>query len=731
MASFLRQAVSLWKASFHLVVVSAPLYLVQSSLLSLVPKALPAPNPTLDAEVEKAKERWTDFSMRLPNNADTLFCGPIAKELAAAYRADAESKRDAACWASEMAKWESAVEDPQFQQHRRTHKEVQELLDGMFSRILHCQRQGILADAATFWNCVASKRLEDATKFSKQAKVEPDKAAKKAKERAKEAEDEAKKAEDEAKKAEEKAQKAKERAIEEAIKAIAAMIFTSSIIGLFLGFVFGLSSRFRIKLFRLCGLLSEQEAEFAMIVENTSMEPAVLTNFRGCRKSKVCTNYHSNQILIGRRCVYIAENHQKPELLTGSAFDIRGPAGLLKVAYPTVIGIAMTAIPFVRRHRICAQTVIISTAMLVGSYFPAHAKQGVVIFDDITSRTLYRATASAKKGAADDNSQLAEYTNIPGVVGAAYNGKTYGSGDWIQVVVSSNEGVRLLQRDSIETKYGYESFPTASAKELQEAIKDYIKEKLRESKKTGTRSKSNLKASEKDFPPPTVDEIERAVERYGEWWGRSIRFWILPFKGNDAGFYKRMRSTKLRADDIGKLAAELDLSSSSGPAPLIGSPPIDVSEFNEAFAFIEGKGLLEDAMRGLYRSNRDVDVQHFPRRLLHSVMYSLVASEPIAVFKTKARVKLAELEVGKHPVPLLFDDWELSRALLSPLGRVLQEKRGDKGSWQQRTRKLLIELLSEKSEGSNKPHQIEQEGTKGTQNRDEQLYREEKTLFFV
>ena len=62
------------------------------------------------------------------------------------------------------------------------------------------------------------------------------------------------------------------------------------------------------------------------------------------------------------------------------------------------IGITMAAIPFVRRHRICAQTVIISTAMLVGSYFPAHAKQGVVIFDDITSRTLYRATASAKKG---------------------------------------------------------------------------------------------------------------------------------------------------------------------------------------------------------------------------------------------------------------------------------------------------------------------------------------------
>ena len=716
MASFLRQAASLWKASFHLVVVSAPLYLVQSSLLSLVPKALPAPNPTLDAEAEKAKERWTDFSMRLPNNADTLFCGPIAKELAAAYRADAESKRDAACWASEMAKWESAVEDPQFQQHRRTHKEVQELLDGMFSRIFHCQRQGILADAATFWNCVASKRLEDATKFSKQAKVEPDKAAKQAlTENAKEAEDEAKKAKERAKEAEDEAKKAEEKAQ----KAIAAMIFTCSIIGLFLGFVFGLSSRLRIKLFRLCGLLSEQEAEFAMIVENTSMEPAVLTNFRGCRKSKVCTNYHRHQIFVGRRCVYIAENRQKTELLTGSAFDVRGPAGLLKVAYPTVIGSAMAAILFVLRHRICAQTAIISTAMLVGSYFPAHTKQGVVIFDDITSRTLYRATASAKKGAADDNSQLAEYTNIPGVVGAAYNGKTYGSGDWIQVVVSSNEGVRLLQRDSIKSKYGYRRFPTASAEELQRAIKAYMKEYLTESKnKEGTAPAPEVR--EEDFPPPTVDEIERAVKRYGEWWGRSIRFWILPFKDNDAAFHERMRSTKLAADDIGKLAAELDLSSSSGPAPLIGSPPIDVSKFNEAFDAIEGKGLLEDAMRGLYRSSRGVDVKRFPRRLLHSVMYSLVTTEPADSFAEKLSLKLAEV-TKRNAVPLTPFAWERSAALLSPLGRVLLEKRGDKGSWQQRTRKLLIELLSEKSEGSNKPHQIEQEGTKGTQNRDGQL----------
>ena len=80
------------------------------------------------------------------------------------------------------------------------------------------------------------------------------------------------------------------------------------------------------------------------------------------------------------------------------------------------------------------------------------------------------------------NGRLAEFTSIPGVVGAAYNGKVYGSGGWIQVVVSSNEGIRLLQRDMNTSKYGYESFPTAYAEELQGAIKDYIKEYLTESK---------------------------------------------------------------------------------------------------------------------------------------------------------------------------------------------------------------------------------------------------------
>ena len=76
-------------------------------------------------------------------------------------------------------------------------------------------------------------------------------------------------------------------------------------------------------------------------------------------------------------------------------------------------------------------------------------------------------------------------------------------------------------------------------------------------------------------------------------------------------------------------------------------------------------------MRGLYGNNKVVDVHHFPRRLLHSVMYSLVASEPVEIFKKTARVKLVELkpEADKRPVPLLFDDWKLSDVLLSPLGR--------------------------------------------------------------
>ena len=132
-----------------------------------------------------------------------------------------------------------------------------------------------------------------------------------------------------------------------------------------------------------------------------------------------------------------------------------------------------------------------------------------------------------------------------------------------------------------------------------------------------------------------------------------------------------------------------------------GSPgnPIDVGKFNEAFALIKGKGPLEDAMRGLYDNDKVVDVHHFPRRLLHSVMYSLVTSEPVEIFKKIARLKLAELEVDKRPVPLLFDDWELSNVLLSPLGR----------GW------LAGKENTSLSDGRDKPHQTEQQEKKGTQ----------------
>ena len=639
MASFLRQAASLWKASFHLVVVSAPLYLVQSCLLSLAPRTLPARTPTLDAEAEKAKDRWIDFATRLPNNAATLFCGPIAKELAAVYRADAESKRDAACWASEMAKWESAAEDPQFEQHRGTHKEAQELLDGVLSRILFCEQQGILADAATFWNSVASKRFEDATKFSSEAMVEADAAAKQAlTENANGAEDEGMKAKTRAKEAQQEAQaKAKDKAV--------TFTILWCVIGLIFGFVLGLPSRRRIKLLRLCGLLSEQEAEFAMIVENTSMEPAVLTNFRGCCKTTVCTKYHQHQIFIGRRCVYITDSGEKKHPMADRLFevwepDVRREVVVLALCATTLLwGLVLRRLP-----------VSISAAVAIGFFTPRFVKRRVAIFDDVTSKHMYGSAAGGKP-------KFAQYTNIPVVVKAAYHGSTYGGRDWIHVVVNSNEGIRLLQRDS---KYDYRPFPVSSAEELRGAIQYAI-------------GRSGRKGDKRDFPPPTVDEIERAVKRYGEWWGRSFRFWVLPFSDSDVHFYNRMRCGELTANDIGRLATDLDLSCNSGPAPLIGSPPIDVSKFNEAFAAIGGKGLLEDAVRGLYRNKRRaVDVHRFPRRLLHSVMWSLVATEPLPNLREKVELKLAEIK--ERAVPLTPSGWEESAVLLAPLGQNFRSK---------------------------------------------------------
>ena len=662
MASKLRPAMSLCRNSFRSIVVFAKKGLSVRYWLNAGELA-----ELKRYSVEQA-ERWGNFT---PKDPDALL---IAMELTAAYRNNAESERDAACWASEMAKWESAAGHPQLEQRRRTQKEVQELLEGVLSRIVHCQQQGVLADAGKFWNTVASKRKEEAKKFSSLAKVEPDNAVRQAlTEKAKEAEAEAK----------------------TALKN--AMIFTLLwylIPGFIVGVALGWSPRRRIKLLQWCRFLSEQETEFAKIVESNDGVPAVLTNFRGCRKSTVCKRYEAHAWLIGRQCVYISRD---PEKKTSSIEVLNYVLGHAPSIAHIICFVAM--LPAVWYPRLAA-----TAAVGFGLLAPAHAKPGVVIFDDVTSQTTFRKTAGATpsavsmKGAADDKAKLAEYTNIPAVVGAAYKGRKYDGSDWIQIVVSSNEGILLLQRDMNKSKYGYRRFPTASAEELRGAIKAYIKEYLTESKKKQVAAHSP-KLREEDFPPPTVDEIERAVDRYGEWWGRSIRFWILPFNNNDAGFHERMRSAELDPEDIGKLAAELDLMCSSGPAPLIGSPPIDVSEFNKAFAFIGGNGLLEDAVRGLYGNNKVVDVNHFPRRLLHSVMYSLVTTEPVEIFKKIARMKLAELEVDKHPVPLLFDDWELSRALLSPLGRGWLREKED----------------SSLSQGKDK-HQTERQEKKGTQN---------------
>ena len=168
---------------------------------------------------------------------------------------------------------------------------MQELLEGVLSRIVHCQQQGILADAGKFWNSVARQRKEDAKKFSSLAKVEPDNAVRQAlTEKAKEAEAEAKTA---------------------MKKAAISTLLWYGIPGLILGILLGWSPRRRIQLLRLLGILSQQEAEFAMIVESNDGVPAVLTNFRGCRKTKVCKRYEAHAWLIGRKCVYISHDPEK------------------------------------------------------------------------------------------------------------------------------------------------------------------------------------------------------------------------------------------------------------------------------------------------------------------------------------------------------------------------------------------------------------------------------------
>ena len=534
-----------------------------------------------------------------------------------------------------MAKWSSTAENPLFQQHQHTNKDVQELLNGVFSRIDHCRGQDILADAAKFWKTVA-------TMISGQAQLELDKVAKQAlTETAKEAEQEAK--------------KAKEAEREEILKNLFVVVMPVLVFVFGLGF-FGFPAERRIRLLRKCGFLSQQVARLAIMVENNNRVPSVFTNFRGCRKSTVCEKYAKRSWLIGRTCVYISYEPDKPNAKTQSSLDTG------KVLYGAVSGLLGGALflPWkLGNKKIYNKSFYVSVpvTLALGFFAPMFVHRGVVFFDEITVDPMLVPKA-------DGAPKHAPYTDIPFVVNAVYNGRSYRG--WIQVVVSYNEGIRELQRDSCMTKYGYCPFPMPSSEELHSAVKDYISQEMK--RKQDAIDPSVLKALKENFPPPSVDEIKQAVKRYGEWWGRSIRFWILPVAYNDVDFYKRMRSAALTASDVGKLAAELDLSCNSGPAPLVYSPPIDVSKFNEAFEAIGRKGLLEDAVRGLYASNntgRDIDVRHFPCRLLHSVMYSLVTTKPVHIFKDNMRMKLAELDKRAFPLP----NWELSAVLLSPLGR--------------------------------------------------------------
>ena len=425
-----------------------------------------------------------------------------------------------------------------------------------------------------------------------------------------------------------------------------------------MGFYLGFPTKRRVKLLRKWGILNQQEAQLGIIVENNDGVPSVLTNFRGCRKSTVCNRYAARSWLIGRMCVYISNDPEQKDVITQRFI---GQPTLLFSALTAILGgVSVVLLP---RFPKLSLFVSAPVALALGFFAPMCYKRGVAIFDDIT--------LDVPK--ADGASKTAPYTDIPFVANAEYKGRSYRG--WIQVVVSSNEGIRPLQRDPIFTKYGYCPFPTPLAEELRDAVKEYICNGIDERKKDVIGKKLNAGAidTSEDFPPPTEDEIEQAVERYGEWWGYSISFWTLPFTENDVGFYKRMRSATLSASDVGKLAAVLDLSCNSGPAPLTYSPPIDVSEFNEAFMAIGGKGLLEDAVRDLYGNNRVVDVHCFPRRLLHSVMYSLVSAKPITGFTDKIGEKLAET-IKRRAVPLTKEDWELSEALLSPLGRGMAKR---------------------------------------------------------
>ena len=122
MASTLHPVASLPKKSFRRVVIFAKRALSIRRWFSAAELA------QLQRYSMEQANGWGKFG-QLPKDQSIPFCANFAQELAAAYGGDSEWERDAACWASEMAKWESAVENPEYQLHR-SHKDVEELFGG-------------------------------------------------------------------------------------------------------------------------------------------------------------------------------------------------------------------------------------------------------------------------------------------------------------------------------------------------------------------------------------------------------------------------------------------------------------------------------------------------------------------------------------------------------------------------------------------------------------------------
>ena len=189
-------------------------------------------------------------------------------------------------------------------------------------------------------------------------------------------------------------------------------------------------------------------------------------------------------------------------MTTAAGPDVRSGVAVLGLGAVTLLlGLAL-------RRRL----VSLSGSVVIGFFTPPFVKREVVIFDDVTPKWEY---GSASGGAP----KFVQYTCGNAVVRFAYHGKTYCGFNKIRVVVSSDEGIRLLQHDQLQGRFDYHPFPVPYAEELRAAIQSAI-------------DTSSLSVNKRDFPPPTVDEIKRATKLYGEWWGRSIRFWLLPFSNN-------------------------------------------------------------------------------------------------------------------------------------------------------------------------------------------------------